>query len=294
MKVSFIFAYTGEYWSTPISLVNEFEYRGWETEIISIGNNATGYYHDSQLKKWIESNPKTDMVIFMDWGRFDSPYLDKKYIPDAYWVQESGDDPQNFERNYPKANRFHLTLTPDHDSYLEYKKRGINSIWWTHYAYTMIHTPQLVEEKYVAVSSRGRGGSQFLDILVEHGEGAIDNTSGWMAEEHSKYLCSGMMVVQNSRWGEITRRIFEAMACGRLVLTDRLNKSKKLQELFKEGEEIVFYDDIIDCVNKINFYANNKEERDRIAYNGKNIVHSQHTQVHRVNEILEQWTKDSH
>jgi hypothetical protein len=288
MKIVFIFAYEGEYWSTPISIINEFEKRGWETEIISIGSNSKAYYHDTDLKKWVESKPKTDLVMFMDWGRFDSPYLNKDLVP-AFWIQESGDDPQNFERNYPKANRFHITLTPDHDSYLEYTKRGINAIWWTHFADTQIHKPQNVPIKYAAVTSRGKGGSELLDILTEHSEGAIANQGGWQGEEHSKFLCSGVMVIQNSRWGEITRRIFEAMACGKMVLTDRLNESKKLHELFVENEEIVFYDDIVDCINKINHYTNSPEELNNIALRGREKILSLHTQVQRVDIILEQW-----
>ena len=58
----------------------------------------------------------------MDWGRFDSPLLDKN-LPNTFWVQESGDDPQNFERNFPKSERFHITLSPDSDTTEEYKKR---------------------------------------------------------------------------------------------------------------------------------------------------------------------------
>jgi hypothetical protein len=288
MKITFIYAYEGETWSTPLSIVNEFKNRGWETEIISIGSNSKAYYHDTDLKKWVESKPKTDLVMFMDWGRFDSPYLNKDLVP-AFWIQESGDDPQNFERNYPKANRFHLTLTPDHDSYLEYTKRGINAIWWTHFADTQIHKPQNVPIRYAAVTSRGKGGSELLDILTEHSEGAIANQGGWQGEEHSKFLCSGVMVIQNSRWGEVTRRIFEAMACGKMVLTDRLNESKKLHELFVENEEIVFYDDIVECINKINHYTNSPEELNSIALRGREKILSLHTQVQRVNTILEQW-----
>ena len=63
----------------------------------------------------------SDIVLFMDWGRFDSPLLDKEKLPSAFWVQESGDDPQNFERNFPKAERFHMTLSPDADSAEQYK-----------------------------------------------------------------------------------------------------------------------------------------------------------------------------
>ena len=289
MKITFIYAYEkGETWSTPLSIANEFKNRGWDIEIISIGSNPQAYYHDNDLKAWVESKPKTDIVMFMDWGRFDSPYLNKDLVP-AFWIQESGDDPQNFERNYPKANRFHLTLTPDHDSYLEYKKRGINTLWWTHFADTQIHKPQDTQVQYAAVTSRGKGGSQFLDTLTDYAEGAIANQGGWQGEEHSKFLCSGLLVIQNSRWGEVTRRIFEAMACGKMVLTDRLNDSKKLHELFEDKKEIVFYEGIEDCIHKLNYYANNSEEREQIALNGKEKVLNYHTQIQRVDKILDEW-----
>lgn len=94
------------------------------------------------------------------------------------------------------------------------------------------------------------------------------------------------MVVQKSRWGEITRRIFEGMACGKLVLCDRLAESKKLHELFTEGEEIVFYDDMIDCITKMNKYNEDELERNRIANNGYNKVLENHTEKQRVEFIL--------
>ena len=49
-----------------------------------------------------------------------------------------------------------------------------------------------------------------------------------------------------------------------MVLCDRLDKSKKLDELFVDGEDIVYYDDMVDCINKMNEYsANDKEEKTR-------------------------------
>jgi spore maturation protein CgeB len=97
------------------------------------------------------------------------------------------------------------------------------------------------------------------------------------------------MVIQNSRWGEITRRIFEGMACKKLVLTDRLNESKKLDELFEEGKEIVFYDDLEDCINKLNYYHENEEERNEISNNGYNKVVHNYTQVQVVDKLLEKF-----
>ena len=99
------------------------------------------------------------------------------------------------------------------------------------------------------------------------------------------------MVLQNSRWGEVTRRIFEGMACGKLVLTDRLNESKKLHELFEDGEDIIYYDDMVDCINKINEFSDNEKERNRISQNGYQKVLDNHTQIQRVDFIIEKFNK---
>lgn len=280
-KITFIYDYKeGEEWSTPMSLINEFKKREWEIDIIKT--------NDIDLKNWINSKPKTDIVLFMDWGRFDSEYLNKDLVS-AFWIQESGDDPQNFERNYPKANRFHLTITPAANACEEYKKRGINAKWITHWADTAVQFPMNIEPKYVAVTTRGLGGSQFLDYLTNWAEGAIGNRNGLNAKEHTEFLNTGLMIIQNSRWKEVTRRLFEGMACGKMILTDRLSDEAKLNELFIEGEEIVLYNDMFDCIEKINYYNENEQERERIAFNGMQKVLNNYTQIQVVDKLIEEW-----
>jgi len=291
-KITFIYAYENEEWSTPLSLATEFDERGWNVGIVSIGSNKTQKYHDDNIRAWLNEKDDSDIVLFMDWGRFDSHLLNKEKLPSAFWVQESGDDPQNFERNFPKAERFHMTLSPDAESTETYKGRGINAYWWTHFADTKVQVPiKEVEPSYVAVTSRGMGGSQFLDTLTVHADGAVGNQNGLGPLDHTAFLNSGKMVIQNSRWGEVTRRIFEGMACGKMVLCDRLEKSKKLDELFVDGEDIVYYDDMVDCINKMNEYSSDDKERERIAKNGYQKVLKNHTQVQRVDFIIEKYNK---
>ena len=291
-KITFIYAYEEENWSTPMALANEFMNQGWECEVVSIGSNRTGQYHDRGINEWLDKKPNSDIVIFLDWGRFDSPLLNKEKLPSAFWVQESGDDPQNFERNFPKADRFNITLSPDADSTNEYKKRGIDAYWFTHFADTAVQFPiDVIEPEYVAVTSRGIGGSQFLDLLTQHGGGTVGNKNGMEAPEHTEFLNKGLMVVQHSRWGEVTRRIFEGMACGKMVLCDRLDKSKKLDELFVDGEDIVYYNDMIDYIEKMNKYSVDKVERDRIAKNGYDKVLKNHTQKQRVDFIIDKYNE---
>lgn len=291
-KITFIYAYENEEWSTPLSLATEFDERGWNVGIVSIGSNKTQKYHDDNIRAWLNEKDDSDIVLFMDWGRFDSHLLNKEKLPSAFWVQESGDDPQNFERNFPKAERFHMTLSPDAESTETYKGRGINAHWWTHFADTKVQVPiEEVEPSYVAVTSRGMGGSQFLDTLTVHADGAVGNQNGLGPLDHTAFLNSGKMVIQNSRWGEVTRRIFEGMACGKMVLCDRLEKSKKLDELFVDGEDIVYYDDMVDCINKMNEYSADDKERERIAKNGYQKVLKNHTQVQRVDFIIEKYNE---
>jgi hypothetical protein len=237
----------------------------------------------------LELKPQTDIVMFLDWGRFDSPYLDKALLPNAFWIQESGDDPQNFERNYPKANRFHYTITPDKQSAIEYRNRGINAEWINHFADTIVQFPMNLEPNYVAVTTRGFGNSEFLDYLTNWAEGAVGNRNGLGAKEHTEFLNTGLMVIQNSRWKEITRRIFEGMACGKMILTDRLDESTGLSEMFVDGEDIVYYDDMFDCIEKMNYYNENEEERERIAHNGMMKVLDNYTQVQVVNKLIENY-----
>jgi len=281
-KITFIYNHSpNETWSTPLSLLKEFQTRGWETEIVSI--TATD---DSQLQLWIQQDIPSDIVLFMDWGRIDSKWLDKSLKPNTFWIQESGDDPQNFVRNYPKSSRFHYTITPDKQSAQEYRNRGINAEWIPHWADTAVQFPMDESPQYVAVTSRGRGGSEFLDYLTEWGDGLIGNRNGMDAVEHTEFLNSGLMVIQNSRWKEITRRIFEGMACGKMVITDRLDEATGLSEMFIEDEEIIYYDNMLDCIQKINYYNENRDELNRIAQNGMNKVLKNHTQIQRVDKLI--------
>jgi hypothetical protein len=284
--IAFIFAYRPtDKWSTPLAIVNEFQSRGWNTPIYSLFDDKDNYT-DNNIYSLLDTKP--DIIIHMDWGRHLSPILAKLKSTGAYCIMESGDDPQNFERNIYKAPYFDLILSPDMRAVTEYNNRGYNCIWWTHFADTRIYysMPEILE-KYIALSSRGSGSSPILDALAQ--DSNFVNISGWHGIEHAKFLNSAPIVVQHSRWGEITRRIFEGMACGKLVITDRLNKATHIDDLFIEDLDIIYYDNLKECIDKINYYYINEKTRLEIANSGKSKVIQNHTQQQRVDLILNQW-----
>ena len=179
--------------------------------------------------------------------------------------------------------------SPDFESTTEYRKRNQDAHWWTHFADTRVQYPMDIQAEYVAVTTRGLGNSEFLDVVTQHGGGTIGNQNGFNSKEHTEFLNKGLMVIQNSRWGEVTRRIFEGMACGKLVLCDRLHENKKLHELFTDGEDIIYYDDMVDCITKMNKYNEDDIERNRIAENGYKKVLENHTQKQRVEFVIKKY-----
>lgn len=300
-NVAFIFAHRStDVWNTPLSIVNEFKRIGCNTFIYSLFDLYDNYV-DSGVSLLIEHNStgkfRPDLVIYMDWGRFDSPLLDKKHIPNAFWIMESGDDPQNFERNSTKAHKFDLILTPAYDSYLKYNSKGHNTLWWTHFADSTIHAPYNgftpFDELPRARSTRGVGGSNLMDHLSHVMPDKFINRNGLAGREYGDFLNSGFIVFQHSRWQEITRRVFEGMACQKLVITDKLPEHTNIDSLFTEDEDIVYYENVPECISKINYYLSEEGKATalKIAENGFKKVMSNHTQVQRVEDILKQYTK---
>jgi hypothetical protein len=72
--------------------------------------------------------------------------------------------------------------------------------------------------------------------------------------------------------------LFEMMACGTFVLAGRCRQS---EELFRDGEHLVFYDDAADLRAKVIYWQAHPHERQEIAANGARLVHRRDTWMHR-------------
>ena len=53
-----------------------------------------------------------------------------------------------------------------------------------------------------------------------------------------------------------------------------------------DGEDIVLYNDMFDCIEKMNYYNENEEERERIAHNGMLKVLHNYTQIQIVDKLI--------
>lgn len=83
---------------------------------------------------------------------------------------------------------------------------------------------------------------------------------------------------------DINYRTFETTGCGTFLLT---NYTPGLEKLFDIGKEIVTYSSIQDLSEKVSYYLNNDDERNRIAKAGYEKSKANHTYYERSKKIIE-------
>jgi len=296
MKVAMLYASWekfGEPWSTPQGVHTELESRGHDVRHYNLYHDDGILFPDKSrhysnqginelLKDFTAGDFVPDAILCMDYGPWDAPQFDKQYFPGVVIVNEAGDEPQSHRMHARKVRRVHVTLSPDKECVHRYHTMGYEAVYWTHHADTRIFRPMDdVRVKYDCVTTCGpRGGGLTEQIRQTLGAG-FNNERYFYGEDHARRLNMGNMVFQCSQHKEVTRRIFEGMACGKMVITDRLPVETGLSEMFIEGQDIIYYDNAEDAATKISYYSQNPVERDRIAKSGYDKVMAQHTQVQR-------------
>ena len=81
----------------------------------------------------------------------------------------------------------------------------------------------------------------------------------------------------------VNPRTFEILGAEGFQLTDY---KKILEELFDIGREIECYKNENDLLDKIEYYLENEDEREKIAQRGNDIARKKHTYKHRAETIL--------
>lgn len=102
-----------------------------------------------------------------------------------------------------------------------------------------------------------------------------------IAEIYSK----SRIVFNSSINGDLNMRVFEGLASGSLVVTDKIANGQS--ELFKNGIHFVEYANDQELIDILDYYLEHADERERIAQAGHDLAISEHTYVNRCQAILE-------
>jgi hypothetical protein len=112
--------------------------------------------------------------------------------------------------------------------------------------------------------------------LVTFGEDAARRLP---EREMARVFGSAKIVLNESVFGDVNFRTFEALACGALLLTERTGNG--LVDLFTPGVHLATYGPD-DLVAQVEHYLATPHERDRIAAAGHELVMTRHTMAARM------------
>ena len=94
------------------------------------------------------------------------------------------------------------------------------------------------------------------------------------------------VVLNESAANDVNFRVFEALACGSFLLTEKVGNG--FEELFQDRTHLAMYEreNVDQIVELANFYASHDSEREAIAREGRARVLASHTTTHRAQTIV--------
>ena len=104
--------------------------------------------------------------------------------------------------------------------------------------------------------------------------------------EMAQTYSASRIVLNLSVRNDVNMRVFEALACGSLLLTNDLAENG-MGKLLTDGEHLVAYRGLDDLIGKIERYLTDEQARERIAAAGRQEAIARHTYVHRMKVLLE-------
>lgn len=181
-----------------------------------------------------------------------------------------------------------LTTQRDYVSSLE--RCGVPAHWlpWSYHPaeYRNLGTARDLDIVFVgtvdAVRARRRN---LLDLLAGHHRVSIHSATPdrrFTPAEISALFSRARIVVNEAICNEVNFRVFEALATGAMLLTERVGNG--LPESFVDGRELVTFTPF-DLLAKADHYLRNEDERSAIAAAGQQAVQARHNREVRAAEL---------
>lgn len=224
-----------------------------------------------------------DLFVFIDDGL--DYQIPSHLRPSALWAIDTHLNPQ---RIVSRAKGVDFVFAAQRDGVELLRRNGINCVGWL----PLACDPGVHQQ---------HGGAKELDVcLVAH---MCTPERNALAErvrqrfprsfigqrffsEMAKTYSSSRIVLNLSVRNDVNMRVFEALACGSLLLTNDL-ADNGMGQLLTDGEHLVTYRGLDDLVEKIERYLADDEARERIAAAGHQEALARHTYVHRMAALLD-------
>ncbi|QEH32069.1 SPBc2 prophage-derived glycosyltransferase SunS [Aquisphaera giovannonii] len=204
--------------------------------------------------------------------------------PLAYWAIDTHLD---FDARLERARRCDLVFAAQRDGADRLRDRGVATSTWLPLAcdpdvHRKLDVPKTLDVAFVGNLFPG-ARAELLGRLAGRFPGHFIGRA--FGDEMARIYSSSRVVFNRSLGDDVNMRVFEALACGSLLVTNDL-AGNGLGELFVVGEHLVTYRDADDLLAKVAHHLQHDGERERIAAAGRAEALAGHTYRHRMEALL--------
>lgn len=204
--------------------------------------------------------------------------------PCAWWAIDTH---LNFDWCLTRARGFDFVFAAQRDGAEGLREHGIDSAAWLPLASDpQIHRQhEVVKEFDVCFIGHIFPGprASLVDLLRRRFRNTFVGQRYF--EDMARTYSASRMVFNRSIRNDVNMRVFEALACGSLLVTNDLRDNGQ-EELFRDGVHLATYRDAEELLDKVRFYLKREEVRELLAAAGRAAALEQHTYRHRMERVL--------
>jgi 2-polyprenyl-3-methyl-5-hydroxy-6-metoxy-1,4-benzoquinol methylase len=210
--------------------------------------------------------------------------LPRELHPSAWWAIDTHLD---FQGCLAKAHDFDFVFAAQRDGAAQLRDEGISTTWLPLACDPDIHRKHEGEKQFDVcfVGNIFPGPrAELLDLLQRRFRNMLVGQRYF--EDMARTYSASRVVFNRSIANDVNMRVFEALACGSLLVTNDLRDNGQA-EMFQDGTHLATYQGAEELVDKIQFYLVQDVARERIASAGRAEVLARHTYLHRMKQLLE-------
>jgi methionine biosynthesis protein MetW len=203
--------------------------------------------------------------------------------PSAWWAIDTHMD---FDWCLQKSHGFDFIFAAQRDGALRLCDEGISATWLPLACDPGIHRKHDVPKQYDVCFVGNVFPGERADLVRLLQSRFRNHFVGQRYfEEMARTYSASRVVFNRSIRNDVNMRVFEAVACGALLVTNDLHDNGQ-EELFRDGVHLATYRDADELLDKVRFYLDREEVRERIAAAGRVEAVARHTYRHRMEAIL--------
>ena len=222
-----------------------------------------------------------DLFIYVDDGL---PYLPSNRLgPNAFWAIDTH---LSFDRCLAKARQCDFVFAAQKDGADQFCREGISATWLPLACDAQLHrshdVPKQFDWCFVGHLFPGSRSALIDTLRTEFPDGFVGQR---YFEQMAITYSQSKLVFNRSILNDLNMRVFEALACGSMLVTNDL-KDNAQSETFQDAVHMATYGSPEELIDKFRYYLRHDAERQRIATAGQAEVLSKHTYRHRMQTIL--------